>query len=186
MQRSTDCKRQGPGRNQDRDLYGRQGFQERHLEALTHSGGIQVPEYYEINKVKMEGKLIAKPLRERVRSGDTVLVVSDANVRVRRDYLRSLLTVLLRPGEDVAIVESVQRGLSSLGYDQGRYVVDKQDGWYSESALHRFHMQILQALAGDFELAWCTGWEEKANEYLPAVLGSLVVMSTSTVPAFGV
>jgi hypothetical protein len=26
-------------------------------------------------------------------------------------------------------------------------------------------------LADDFELAWCTGWEEKANEYLPAVLG---------------
>jgi choline monooxygenase len=51
--------------------------------------------------------------------------------------------------EDVAIVESVHRGLSSLGYDQGRYVVDKQDGWYSESALHRFHLQILQALAGD-------------------------------------
>jgi len=36
------------------------------VEALTHSGGIQVPEYYEINKVKMEGKLIAKPLREQI------------------------------------------------------------------------------------------------------------------------
>ena len=29
----------------------------------------------------------------------------------------------------------------------------------------------LQALAVDFELAWCTGWEEKANEYLPGALG---------------
>jgi hypothetical protein len=28
----------------------------------------------------------------------------------------------------------------------------------------------LRALAGDFELVWCTGWEEKANEYLPAAL----------------
>lgn len=36
------------------------------IEALTHSGGVQVPEYYEINKVKMEGKLIAKPLREQI------------------------------------------------------------------------------------------------------------------------
>jgi small subunit ribosomal protein S4 len=36
------------------------------IEALTHSGGIQVPEYYEINKVKMEGKLIAKPIREQI------------------------------------------------------------------------------------------------------------------------
>ena len=25
----------------------------------------------------------------------------------------------------------------------------------------------LQALGADFELVWCTGWEEKANEYLP-------------------
>lgn len=36
------------------------------VEALTHSGGIQIPEYYEINKVKMEGKLIGKPLREQI------------------------------------------------------------------------------------------------------------------------
>lgn len=49
--------------------------------------------------------------------------------------------------EDIAIVESVQRGLKSLGYDQGRYVVDADDGWYSESGLHRFHRQILEALA---------------------------------------
>jgi choline monooxygenase len=49
--------------------------------------------------------------------------------------------------EDIAIVESVHRGLKSLGYDQGRYVVDEADGWYSESGLHRFHQQVLQALA---------------------------------------
>jgi hypothetical protein len=29
----------------------------------------------------------------------------------------------------------------------------------------------LQALGADFDLVWCTGWEEKANEYLPGVLG---------------
>jgi hypothetical protein len=29
----------------------------------------------------------------------------------------------------------------------------------------------LRSLEDDFELAWCTGWEEKANEYLPALLG---------------
>jgi hypothetical protein len=28
----------------------------------------------------------------------------------------------------------------------------------------------LRALARDYELAWCTGWEEKANEYLPVAL----------------
>jgi hypothetical protein len=29
----------------------------------------------------------------------------------------------------------------------------------------------LRQLAEAFELAWCTGWEEKANEYLPLALG---------------
>jgi hypothetical protein len=29
----------------------------------------------------------------------------------------------------------------------------------------------LRLLARSFELVWCTGWEEKANEYLPLALG---------------
>jgi hypothetical protein len=29
----------------------------------------------------------------------------------------------------------------------------------------------LRRLSEAFELAWCTGWEEKANEYLPHALG---------------
>lgn len=29
----------------------------------------------------------------------------------------------------------------------------------------------LRQLARSFELAWCTGWEEKANDYLPSALG---------------
>ncbi len=36
------------------------------VEALTHSGSVVVPEYYEVNKVKMEGRLIAKPLRDQI------------------------------------------------------------------------------------------------------------------------
>lgn len=28
----------------------------------------------------------------------------------------------------------------------------------------------LRALAGDFDLVWCSGWEEKADEYLPHLL----------------
>jgi hypothetical protein len=28
----------------------------------------------------------------------------------------------------------------------------------------------LRELSGQFELVWCTGWEEKANEYLPLAL----------------
>ncbi|MDA9294027.1 aromatic ring-hydroxylating dioxygenase subunit alpha [bacterium] len=48
--------------------------------------------------------------------------------------------------EDIALVESVQRGLESLGYDQGRYVADPAESWFTESGLHRFHSQILEAL----------------------------------------
>jgi hypothetical protein len=29
----------------------------------------------------------------------------------------------------------------------------------------------LRTLSRSFELVWCTGWEEKANEYLPSALG---------------
>lgn len=29
----------------------------------------------------------------------------------------------------------------------------------------------ITALASDFELVWCTGWEEKADEHLPFALG---------------
>jgi hypothetical protein len=29
----------------------------------------------------------------------------------------------------------------------------------------------LRELSADYELAWCTGWDEKANEYLPYALG---------------
>jgi hypothetical protein len=29
----------------------------------------------------------------------------------------------------------------------------------------------LRTLAADFELVWCSGWEERANEYLPHLLG---------------
>ena len=48
--------------------------------------------------------------------------------------------------EDIAIVESVQRGISSLGFDQGRYVCDPDDSWFSEVPLHTFHTQVLEAL----------------------------------------
>ena len=48
--------------------------------------------------------------------------------------------------EDISIVESVQRGLQSRGYDQSRYVADDNNAWYSEAGLHKFHKLILEAL----------------------------------------
>jgi carnitine monooxygenase subunit len=48
--------------------------------------------------------------------------------------------------EDISIVESVQRGLASNGYDQGRYICDAEDSWFTEYQLHWLHMQVLEAL----------------------------------------
>ncbi len=48
--------------------------------------------------------------------------------------------------EDIALVESVQRGLASDGYDQGRYVADRAGSWFSEAGLHAFHGRVLEAL----------------------------------------
>jgi choline monooxygenase len=42
--------------------------------------------------------------------------------------------------------ESVQRGLHSLGYRQGRFVVDAGRTEISEHAVHDFQMKVLRAL----------------------------------------
>ena len=62
--------------------------------------------------------------------------------------------------------------ISLFGFDHaappaGRYqLVDGITHFLSAAAGRH-----LRRLAGEFELAWCTGWEEKANEYLPLALG---------------
>jgi carnitine monooxygenase subunit len=48
--------------------------------------------------------------------------------------------------EDVPICESVQQGLHSLGYRQGRFVVDPQRSEISEHAVHDFQAKVLDAL----------------------------------------
>src|SRR2546421_2733467 len=62
--------------------------------------------------------------------------------------------------------------ISLFGFDRhrppaGRYeLVDGIAHFLSATA-----GQHLLTLAADFELMWCSGWEEKANEYLPLPLG---------------
>jgi carnitine monooxygenase subunit len=53
---------------------------------------------------------------------------------------------VLQP-EDIGLVESVQRGLHSRGYSQGRYIVDSGRTEVSEHALHHFHGLVLQAVS---------------------------------------
>ncbi len=51
---------------------------------------------------------------------------------------------VLQP-EDIALVESVQRGMRTPAFEQGRYLVDPEDSGLSEHAVHHFHCLVLQA-----------------------------------------
>jgi choline monooxygenase len=55
-------------------------------------------------------------------------------------YLDEVLQV-----EDIALVESVQRGMRTPAFDQGRIVVDRAGSGLSEHALHHFHGLVLDA-----------------------------------------
>lgn len=62
----------------------------------------------------------------------------------RTAYLRTILGP-----EDIAICESVQRGLSSRGYGAGRFAYDPENGPASEHAVHHFQRLLATALALD-------------------------------------
>jgi phenylpropionate dioxygenase-like ring-hydroxylating dioxygenase large terminal subunit len=49
--------------------------------------------------------------------------------------------------EDVPLCESVQRGLHSRGYRQGRFIVDRDRTEISEHAVHDFQLKVSRALA---------------------------------------
>lgn len=59
------------------------------------------------------------------------------------EYIDSVLTP-----EDIALVESVQRGLHSRGYNQSRFMVDEARSGASEHAVHHFHSLVLEARSG--------------------------------------
>ena len=50
--------------------------------------------------------------------------------------------------EDIPLCESVQKGLHSLGYRQGRFVVDPERSEISEHAVHDFQRKWLAAMNG--------------------------------------
>ena len=54
---------------------------------------------------------------------------------------------VLQP-EDIGLVESVQRGLGSRGYNQGRFVTDAEFSSNSEHAVHHFQTLVRDALHG--------------------------------------
>jgi hypothetical protein len=52
----------------------------------------------------------------------------------------------LTASEDVAINESVQRGLASKGDDSGRFIYDPDHNETSEEIVHGFHRLLVEAL----------------------------------------
>jgi choline monooxygenase len=50
--------------------------------------------------------------------------------------------------EDIALNVSTQKGLRSLGYDQGRYMIDDARSNESEHLVHHFHTLVYKALHG--------------------------------------
>ena len=66
-----------------------------------------------------------------------------ANSEIFEDFRKAKSTILQ---EDVLACESVQRGLHSKGYNQGRFIVDNEKKQVSESGVHHFHRMILKAL----------------------------------------
>lgn len=61
--------------------------------------------------------------------------------QARIDYANNILTI-----EDNNLCESVQRGLHSRGYCQGRFIVDRDRTQISEHAVHHFHQLVASAL----------------------------------------
>lgn len=63
--------------------------------------------------------------------------------RIVNDYVVNNAT----DTEDVSIVESVQRGMGSLGFRGGRFVVDEARSHISEHSVHHFQKLVAAALA---------------------------------------
>ena len=76
------------------------------------------------------------------------------------------------PSDRPLLLIDVDGVISLFGFDhhtppEGRYqLVDGITHFLSATA-----GDYLRRLGEHFELAWCTGWEEKANDYLPLALG---------------
>ena len=65
------------------------------------------------------------------------------------DDMRQQYQVDVLSPPDVALCESVQRGLKSRSYDQGRFMVDSDTSGIAEHAVHQFHRLVLSALGSD-------------------------------------
>jgi choline monooxygenase len=65
--------------------------------------------------------------------------LNEAEVEAVR-YVDEVLQV-----QDITIVESVQRGMATPAFDQGRIVLDPDGSGLSEHGVHHFHGLLLEA-----------------------------------------
>ena len=78
----------------------------------------------------------------------------------------------MRPKELPLLLVDVDGVISLFGFDHTDpppgfpVTVDGMPHWLSEGAGAR-----LERLSRTFECVWCTGWEERAEEHLPRLLG---------------
>ena len=73
--------------------------------------------------------------------------LDDTADNVRARYLNETLGP-----EDQGLCESVQRGLKSKSYNQGRFMVDPQRSGMAEHGVHCFHRLVMEALEGSREV----------------------------------
>ena len=73
--------------------------------------------------------------------GGHTLSISGETSKARADYTAEVLVP-----EDIALCESVQRGLKSKGYSQGPMIVDDERSGRGEHAIHHFHRLVRKAL----------------------------------------
>ncbi len=66
---------------------------------------------------------------------------NDSFMPARASYAANILVP-----EDIALCESVQRGLKSKSYDQGPFIYDQERAGISEHGVHHFHRLVQQAL----------------------------------------
>ena len=55
---------------------------------------------------------------------------------------------VLQP-EDISLVESVQRGMQTPSFQQGRYMIDPDGSGLSEHAVHHFHSLLKKSYLGE-------------------------------------
>lgn len=70
----------------------------------------------------------------------------EEEIQAARDAAVQYLNEVLLE-EDTTLCESIQNGLNSRSYTQGRFVIDPNDGWATERAVAQFHGLCHEALS---------------------------------------